>query len=310
MTLTQLRAFLAAARHGSFTAAAEDLGIAQASASELVRRLEEEFGVTVFMRGSRRLQVTSAGRELLPWAEKAVAAADGAIRAVTATRTLLGGEATFGLMRNARFYLLSDLLADFHDQHPHVRVRVLGQNSCEVAHAVAGGTLEAGLVVLPVDDTGLQVTPLLRDEVLYATIAPERASRPVTITDLATVPLILYDAHYGWNDPERRQLAERAQLEGLKLAPLIEVESLDEALSLVGRGVGDTVVARAAAESPICPQGVLTTRFADPLYDTLALIQQRGAALSPATDELVRMARDRLYERHRRQPDLLHWLDG
>lgn len=308
MTLTQLRAFLAAARTGTFTGAAEELLIAQASASELVRRLEEEYRVTLFLRGGRRLQLTSAGRELLPWAEQAVAAADGAGRALSATRTLTGGQATFGLMRNARFYLLSELLADFHHQHPQVRVRVLGQNSYEVAQAIAAGTLEAGIVVLPIDDTSLQVTPLLRDELLYATVDPRRAARPVTMADLAERPLILYDAHYGWNDPERRQLAERAQLEGLKIEPLVEVESLDEALSLVARGVGDTVLARAAADSPICPPSVHTARFAEPLHDTLALVQKQDSVLSPATEELVRMARARLHERYLHQPDLLDWL--
>lgn len=308
MTLTQLRAFLAATRTGTFTAAAEELVITQASASELVRRLEEEFDLAVFVRGSRRLQLTAAGRQLLPWAEQAVAAVDGAARALTATRSLTGGQAAFGLMRNARFYLLSDLLADFHRQHPQVRVKVLGQNSFEVANAVTSGSLEAGIVVLPIDDTGLQVTPLLRDEVLYATVDPGHASAPVSIADLAARPLILYDAHYGWNDPERRQVAERAQLEGLKIDPLIEIESLDEALSLVARGVGDTILARAAATSPLCPPEVLTTPFADPLYDTIALIQKQDTVLSPATQELVRMARNQLRERHRRQPDHLDWL--
>ncbi|MDI5982773.1 helix-turn-helix domain-containing protein, partial [Amycolatopsis magusensis] len=74
MTLRQMRAFLAAARLGSFSAAARALGVAQASVSELIRKLEDEHGAAVFSRGPRRLVLTAAGTALLPFAEQAVAA--------------------------------------------------------------------------------------------------------------------------------------------------------------------------------------------------------------------------------------------
>lgn len=294
MTLNQLRAFLAAARTGSFAAAAASLGIASASASELVRRLEEEHGIALFTRGPRRLVLTGAGEQLLPFAEQAVAAADAGSAAVRDLRSLGGGVATFGVLRNADYYLLSGLVEDFHERYPGVRVRLVGLNSVEVAAAVAAGEVEAGLVVLPVDDVGLTVTPVLRDEVVYVTAHPERASRPVTMADVAAAPLVLYDAHYGWRDPTRRQVADRARLDGLKLEPLIEVEHVEAALGLVARGIGDTFVSRAVVRSPGFPPGLATVGFAEPLFDVVALVQREGIALSPATSELARLARHRL----------------
>ncbi|WP_308283265.1 LysR family transcriptional regulator [Pseudonocardia nigra] len=289
MTLNQLRAFVAAARTGSFTAAAAAMQVSQASVSELIRRMEEEHRVRLFVRG-RRLILTGAGEELLPFAEQAVAAAENGARALRSLRSLSGGVATFGLLRNADYYLLSDLVQDFHERHPAVQVRLVGQNSVEVAAAVAAGELEAGLVVLPIVADGLKVTPLMRDEVVYVSRDPQRLTAPVTIADLAAARLILYDAHYGWKDPTRRQLAERAQLEGLKLAALIEVEHVESALGLVARGVGDTFVSRAVAESAAFPAGLGTVSFAEPLYDTIAVVQRESAVLSPATREIVRLA--------------------
>ena len=67
----------------------------------------------------------------------------------------------------------------------------------------------------------------------------------MTIERLAELPLVLYDAEYGWDDPMRRQLAERAQLAGVTLRPVVEVEDLEAAVQLTARGIGDTVVARA-----------------------------------------------------------------
>ena len=66
MTLQQLRYFLAAAEHGSFSAAAEALLMAQPSLSDQIRRLEAELGVALFARAGRRLALTEAGRMLRP----------------------------------------------------------------------------------------------------------------------------------------------------------------------------------------------------------------------------------------------------
>lgn len=296
MTLTQLRAFVEAERLGSFTAAARALDMAQASASELVRRLEAELDAELFVRGSRTLTLTSAGQELLPYAQQSVAAADSGTRAVHSLGSLGGGTATFGVLRNADYYLLSNLVQLFHARYPSVRVRLVGQNSAETAAAVAAGRIEAGLVVLPIDDEELQVTPLLRDEVHYVSANEERTRAPVTIEDFARAPLVLYDAHYGWQDPTRRQLAERAQLAGVRVDPLIELEHVEAALKLAATGVGDTIASRAVVDSPAFPDGLHTAPFADPLYDTIALVRRRGHPLSRATRELVRIAEDTLRE--------------
>lgn len=290
MTLTQLRAFLAAALLGSFTAAAEELGTTQPTISELVRKLEAQYGLTLFVRGGRRLHLTAAGEELLPWAQRAIAGADGGGLALEALHGLSGGTVSVGVLRNAPYYFLPDLIARFRDEHPGVRLRLIGQNSAEVAAGVRDGVLEAGIVVLPIDDEGLEVTPLLRDEVLWASRDPERVSSPITIEQVAERPLIVYDAHYGWNDPTRRQLAERAQARGLRLEPIVEVEMVSPALELVRRGVGETLVSRSIVVRDDFPPEIRTCSFDPPLFDTIAGIRRRNSALAPAAAELMRVA--------------------
>ncbi len=74
-------------------------------------------------------------------------------------RDVTGGTVAFGTFGSAHHYLLGGLIEEFRRKHPSVRLRVVGQNSAEVADAVRDGHLEAGLVVLPVDDRGLDVRP-------------------------------------------------------------------------------------------------------------------------------------------------------
>ncbi|GAB3561527.1 LysR family transcriptional regulator [Amycolatopsis endophytica] len=296
MTLNQLRAFVAAERLGSFTAAASQLDIAQASVSELIRRLEEELDAVLFHRGARRLSLTAAGQELLPYARRTVDSADEGVRAVHSLGSLGGGTATFGVLRNADYYLLGNLAHTFHRRYPSVKVRLVGLNSAETAASIAAGEIEAGLIVLPVDDDTLAITPLMRDEVLYVSADPAVTARPVTIDKVAAARLVLYDAHYGWADPTRRQLAARAQLAGVHIEPILEIEHVEAALKLVAAGVGDTIASAAVVGSRAFPPGLHTASFDEPMFDTIALARKRGRPLSRATREFARLAEDAISE--------------
>lgn len=291
MTLNQLRAFVVAVQLGSFTSAASQLKMAQASVSELVRRMEEELGLALFVRGPRRLVLTNAGTELLPYAERALASVDEGRQILASISSLMGGMVSFGLLRNWAHYGLVDLPGVFSAEFPEVRLRLVGLSSTEVASGVRDGELEAGIIVLPVEDEGLIVTPLIRDELLYASRDAERVAEPMTMEKLSKAALTLYGARWGWSAPTRRQLAERAQLEGFKLYPHVEVEHVEAALRLVAQGIGDTVIPRAIAVSSSCPPEVKTVPFKDRLYDTIAFIQRPSATLSPGAREFARRAR-------------------
>jgi DNA-binding transcriptional LysR family regulator len=300
MTLQQLTYFMAAAEHGSFSAAADTLHMAQPSLSEQIRRLEAELGVALFARAGRRLELTEAGRLLLPHAERTVDAAREAGDSVREVRELTGGTVAFGTFGSAHHYLLGGLVQDFRAKHPNVRVRVVGQNSAEVADAVREGRLEAGLVVLPVDDRGLDVRPAMQEEMLYVTAEPRRTREPVSIETLAEAPLILYDARWGADDPTRRLLRERAQRAGVKLEPQIEVEYMTAALDLAVRGVGDTLAPRSILTSRGLSRRLSSVSFEPPLIETFAFITRRNAHLSPATRAFMDVAQRRVSQLRRR----------
>jgi DNA-binding transcriptional LysR family regulator len=300
MTLQQLTYFLSAAEHGSFSAAAESLHMAQPSLSEQIRRLEAELGVSLFARTGRRLELTEAGRLLLPQAERTLEAAQAAQESVREVRDVTGGTVAFGTFGSAHHYLLGGLVEEFRARHPSVRVRVVGQNSAEVADAVRDGQLEAGLVVLPVDDRGLDVRPVMREELLYISATARRTEQPMTIERLAAAPLILYDARWAAEDPMRRQLRERAQRAGVKIEPVIEVEYMTAALDLAVRGLGDTVADRAIVDARGLGRRLSTAPFDPPLYETFAFITRRDAHLSPATRAFMQVAERRVAKLARR----------
>jgi DNA-binding transcriptional LysR family regulator len=294
MTLQQLRYFLAAADHGSFSAAADALLMAQPSLSDQIRRLEAELGVPLFARAGRRLELTEAGRMLRPHAERTLAAAEEAVESVKEVRTLTGGTASFGTFGSAHHYLLGGLVQDFRRRYPDVRVRVVGQNSVEVADAVREGRLEAALVALPVDDRGLEVRPSISEENHYVSASPQRLGAPKTIEEIAAAPLILYDARWGPVDPLRRQLNERAQRAGVRIEPEIEVEYMTAALDLAARRLGDTIASPSVLVTRGFARKLSSVSLDPPLFDTYAFVTRRNAHLSPATRAFLELAERRL----------------
>jgi len=298
MTLQQLEYFLAAYERGSFSAAAEHLLLAQPSVSEQIRRLEGELGVRLFERVGRGLVPTEAGHTLRDHAERVLAEAHEAREAVGEVRELRGGTATFGMFGGGRFYPIAGLVADFRRRYPDVKIRLVGINSIEVADQIRAGELEAGMIALPIDDRGLDVRPLMRDELVYVSLDPDAVRAPKAIEDLDARPLVLFDASYGNADPMRRQLSELAQREGRRLEADIEIEDAEGAIELAARGLADTIISKGMINGlgRRMPKKLGWVPFAEPLYDTIALISRDGGKLSPASREFLRLAEARLSE--------------
>jgi DNA-binding transcriptional LysR family regulator len=300
MNIQQLHYFLATARLGSFSAAADELRLTQPAISDQVRRLESELGMPLFTRVGRGLVLTAAGRTFLPHAEHALAAVERAADSVTDVRTLRGGQVTFGLFRNADYSLLPRLLKDFHERHPAVRVKVLGQNSGETAEDVRAGRLEAALIAGPVDPAGLDVHPVATDEVLVVSARFGRRRAPITIEELAARALILYDVQFEYRDTTRRQLEEQAQRAGVRLEPVFDVEHVEGALALAALGLGDTLATRAVTAHRSFPAGLRGLPLAEPIHDRYVLVHRAGSPLTPPTRELAGLATHHLQAFERR----------
>jgi DNA-binding transcriptional LysR family regulator len=182
---------------------------------------------------------------------------------------------------------------NFHALYPLVRVRILQLNSRQVADAVREGDLEAGLVALPIDDRGLDVGPVeWTAEAVYLSRRP--VHHPVSVHQLAAAELILPEAQWGDLDPTRRQLLTLTQNAGVSVRPIVEVESPALALALAERGVGDTVISVPLAHALRATRALHWNSLDPPLYETFAFITRREANLSPATEVLIRLARQLL----------------
>ncbi|WP_193606755.1 LysR substrate-binding domain-containing protein [Nocardioides lijunqiniae] len=297
LSLHQLRCFLATYEHGSLTAAAEELGYAQPSVSEQIRGLEQTLGVQLFRRVGRGVIPTTVADTLRPHAEQTLAAAEDTRLAAQQVRRIETGTIRFGMFGVARLYAGADLVADVLERHPGVRVELIGQNSSEVHEDLRRGRLEAAMIAMPgVTSEGMEVRPVARDEVVYASADPTHLERPMTVRRLAEASLVMPETTWRTDDSVRTLLRQALQGTGLSLQTRIEVEDPEIAVELMGRGYGDTVLPKGAAEvllPRLAPHaGFVSLR--PRLYDYFAVVHRAGARLSPAAELMIELATARI----------------
>jgi DNA-binding transcriptional LysR family regulator len=298
-SLHQLRCFVATYEHGSLTAAAEELGYAQPSVSEQIRSLEKSCGAQLFRRVGRGVVPTTVADALRPHAERTLAAAEEARRAMQRVTTLETGTIRFGMFGTARLYAGAGLVADVLRQHPGVRVELIGQNSNEVQDDLRRGRLEAAMIAVPtVSSEGMSVTPVARDELVYISADPERLRAPVTAQRLSRASLVMPETTWRADDSTRIILRQLLHETGRNPQTRIEVEDVETAVELVGMGLADSVIPRGAAEQ-LLPRlaptaGLVSLRPRQ--FDTLAIVHRAGATLSPAARLMIELATRRIQE--------------
>jgi DNA-binding transcriptional LysR family regulator len=296
LSLHQLRCFLAVYELGSLTAAADELGYAQPSISEQIRSLEKSIGLDLFRRVGRGVVPTTVADTLRPHAEATVAAAEEALRAIQRVRAFETGTIRFGMFGSARLYVSATLVADVLERYPGVRVEIIGQNSSEVLEDLRRGRIEAALIAAPPTSEGLEVLPVARDEMVYVSLDPQRTASPVTARRLAEARLVLADTSYRATDSMRLTLRKMLHEAGHNPQTRIEVEDVETAIELVGRGLADTVVHKGAAKElvPRLAPGATWVALRPRQYETFAIVHRVNATLSPAARLMIELAVQRI----------------
>ena len=194
MEIRQLRAFMAIAESGTFTAGALRVHITQAAISMQIRQLENELGARVFVRAPRHVILTEAGEHLLQRARQILREHDAALDEIA---ELAGAERGRLRIGSASAMILTDplpkILKELRRQHPAAEVSVISGTSETLVDQILAGELDIAFVSLPVDVRGIQTERLSEDQ-LVAIASPRHKlakQRTISAYTLAGEKLIL-----------------------------------------------------------------------------------------------------------------------
>jgi DNA-binding transcriptional LysR family regulator len=246
MELRQLAHFLAVAEQRHFTRAATHVHLTQSSLSSSIRALERELGSDLFVRSTRQVELTEAGRALMGPARRSVDAAENGRDAVAAVRGLVRGRLSIGAIQTLSPLDLPALLARLHRRHPGVTLRVRHAGVASLVRETADGELELAIVDLPLGPQADRVRArAIGSESLQLAVAaddPLAHRRRVRLIDLADRPFVEYRA-----DSSLRLSIDRAcHAVGLERRIVCEVDALVDLVDLVALGVGVSLLPPAA----------------------------------------------------------------
>jgi DNA-binding transcriptional LysR family regulator len=148
VTLRQLRAFAAVARHHSFVRAASELRLTPSAVSLQIKELEQTVGLPLFGRGGKSVSLTRAGELLLVDVRRALLALQDAEETLGRLRGRETGVVSVGMVSNAK-YFLPRLLAHFHAEHAGVELRVSVGNREQLVRQLCSGEVELAIMGTP-----------------------------------------------------------------------------------------------------------------------------------------------------------------
>jgi len=282
MDLSDLRIFAAVVRAGGVTRAAERLRRVQSNVTTRIRQLEEDLGVTLFVRHGKRLHVAPAGRLLLDYADRLLALADEARDAVRDVRPR--GLFRLGAMESTAAVRLPAPLATYHRRYPDVNLELHTGNPSQLAAAILAGELDAAFVAEPVAEELFEKTPAFMEELVM--VAPT-GHPPISRNAGAPRTMVAFEI----GCPHRKRLEDWYASRGEMPERTIELGSYHAMLGCVAAGMGVALLPRSVLTTfPQRKQLSIHPLLSRERWIATVLIWRKGAG-SPKLEALKQMLR-------------------
>ncbi len=158
LTLRQIRIFISAAKHQSFSQAAEELHITGSAVSLQIKEMEGDIGISLFNRDSKKIALTSAGEHFLTYANRMIATLNDAKIAMDNLRGTQMGILKIGLVSTTRYFLPA-LLVEFKKDFPNVEMKVIVKNRQELIELLCDGSIDIAIMGKPPKNINAQADP-------------------------------------------------------------------------------------------------------------------------------------------------------
>jgi DNA-binding transcriptional LysR family regulator len=248
INLSELRVFITAAEEGNFSRAARKLKLSQSAISQNIQAIERTYGIELFVRRGRSVELSEAGQAILPLAREVLNSSNKFEDAILNANKEISGELLIGCSTSAGRYILPSLLSLFQRQFPSVKpcVKVLPRES--VSEQLLNGMIPLGVTSCKFEHHELESEPLFDDKVILIVHSshPWAMKGKAKPADVLNQPLIMR---------EESSCTRETVLEGLKahditldrLNVVMELGSAEAIELAVERGMGIAFVSEMIA---------------------------------------------------------------
>jgi DNA-binding transcriptional LysR family regulator len=280
MDLSQLEVFLAVAREGRFSRAAEKLYRTQSAVSQTIRKLEEELEEPLFDRSSREGVLTDAGQVLREYAEKLLNLRNDAQEALVELRELHKGKLVIAANELTALYLLP-ILAEFRRLHPMIKITVQRSLGSHIPDDILRHNVELGLLTYDPQETLLHSVIVYLDELAFVVPAkhPLASVGEVSIRQLGTESFVAHIVA----SPYRDKVIEAFKRHKTPLHMDVELPTLQAIKRFLVMGNGVALVPEISVEGELARGELVRIHVHElELHRKLRLVYRKEASLSHA----------------------------
>ncbi|TWI57576.1 DNA-binding transcriptional LysR family regulator [Pseudomonas duriflava] len=268
--LRELKTFMAVARHGTFSAAGQHVGLTQSAVSAQMRHLEQDLGVRLFDRTGRAALLNAAGQQALPLAEQILALYEQ--MAAPADVAHWQGELKVGAIASVQTGVLPEALMRFRREAPQVDIKLIPGVSLHLLGQVDAGEIDLALMIKPPFNLPKELTEVALNREPFVLITPFDLTGDDPLTLLEAQPFVRYDRRsFGG-----RQVSHFLQAQRLTVKEALELDELEAIVRMVECGLGVALIPQAGlllerqAHVRILSLGALT------FYRELVGVMRRG----------------------------------
>ncbi|AOZ91543.1 selenium metabolism-associated LysR family transcriptional regulator [Paenibacillus crassostreae] len=252
MNFHQLHIFHTVAERGSFSSAAQMLHMTQPAVTMQVQALEDYFGTKLLIRGSKKIELTEAGKTLIPYAQRSIDIMREADVAMSSFTHMLQGRLQLGASLTIGEYVLPRLLGPFGQQYPQINIVMKVMNTAQIIDDICKHQLNFGLIEAPIHHPDMVVDVVMKDELKLIVPAdhPLAQQDVVDLKDVVQYPFVLREQGSGTRQVMEDQFINKGiNLEQLKV--VMELGSTGAVKSAVEAGLGITMLSPSSVKHEI-----------------------------------------------------------
>ncbi|MBT7074767.1 MAG: LysR family transcriptional regulator [Anaerolineae bacterium] len=250
--LKKIETFLCAAENSSLSGAAKQLHLSQPAVSHQIKSLEDELSTTLFTRTNTGLQLTEAGRLLMPWARRLLHDTNDLKEMMASLQEGIVGELRIACSTTAGKYILPQMAARFSQQYPGIHVRILACRPEQATLDLLNGEAHLAVVSTEVDDTSLESQQFFQDLITLIVPSSHRwaSQKRIEPSELMEEPIIMREETAG---TRRVVLAELAKhdISQDDLNIFMELGNAEAIVRTVAAGYGISFVSSLASAYPM-----------------------------------------------------------
>jgi len=289
LDIRNLECFMEVARHKSFSKAAEMMYISQPSISRAIKELESQFGVILFYRDTKSVELTDAGEIILQQAQQIVSSFQNITSQLGELKKMQSGKIYIGLPQITAITTFSNMINSFRREYPNIHIQLYEFGPKKVEASIQDGLLDIGIFT-PAEDNEIYEKIWFEEDPLEVVMHPTNRLAQYEFMDyhkLIDEQFILYNNEYHLHD----MIINACKQAGFQPKIILETSQREWMMQMVMDNLGIALLPSKICRS-LDTKVIASRPFSDPKpWLQLALVWKKGRYLSFAAREFITFAK-------------------